>query len=260
MSVEVKPHLVVEPVLEALPPDPGGQQRQQTREHVTPCPASRGGRLHRSGQPFPACRVLLEPPPSGAGQPVVLGAAPVLALSAFRLDEALMLQPVERGIERALRHVEGLFRDLPNPQQHPVAAFPRNPPSDARPGNQHPPSETAPKSRAASNPPMAATHRTPRCSNQPRRRPTAWPHPSKIRGQGARRAVRCHVPTEPNAPGRPDAMRGAQALHGDDTHRDRDRRPDEDADSETLRLRRRPRHPGPVPDEPGRRPSPFAAH
>ena len=31
---------------------------------------------------------------------------------------------------------------------------------------------------------MAATHRTPRCSNQPRRRPTAWPHPSKIRGQG----------------------------------------------------------------------------
>ena len=59
------------------------------------------------------------------------------------------------------------------------------PASDARPGNQHPPSETAPESRAASNPPMAATHPTPRCSNQPRRRPTAWPHPSKIRGQGA---------------------------------------------------------------------------
>ena len=45
--------------------------------------------------------------------------------------------------------------------------------------------KTAPESRAASNPPMAATYRTPRCSNQPRRRPTAWPHPSKIRGQGA---------------------------------------------------------------------------
>ena len=38
----------------------------------------------------------------------------------------------------------------------------------------------------------------------------------------ARRAVRCQVRTEPKAPGRPDAMRGAQALHGDDTHRDGD--------------------------------------
>ena len=54
----------------------------------------------------------------------------------------------------------------------------------------------------------------PRCSNNPRRRPTAWPHPSKIRVK-ARPAVRSQVRTEPNAPGRPDAMRGAQALHGD---------------------------------------------
>ena len=67
----------------------------------------------------------------------------------------------------------------------------RYPPSEARPGNQHASSEAAPESRTASNPPMAGTHRTPRCSNTPRRRPTARPHPSKIRVKG--RAVRCHV-------------------------------------------------------------------
>ena len=59
--------------------------------------------------------------PPGVGQPVVLGAAPVLALAPFRLDEPLVLEPVEGRIERALRHVQGLSRHLPDAEQHPVA-------------------------------------------------------------------------------------------------------------------------------------------
>ena len=84
---------------------------------------------------------------------------------------------------------------------------------------------------------MAATHRTPRCSNQPRRRPTAWPHPSKIRRQGApsrtlpgthraegtrtpRRHARCSSGTRRrHAPRRRSAKPACPRRHGPPTSR-----------------------------------------
>ena len=62
-----------------------------------------GGRAesgrHGRGETFPTGRFLLKPLPPGAGQPVELGPAPVLALAPFRRDEPLVLDPVEGRIE-----------------------------------------------------------------------------------------------------------------------------------------------------------------
>ena len=62
----------------------------------------------------------LEVTPPGRRQAVEPGAAPVLALAPFRLDEPPALEPLESRIQRALLHSERP-RDLLDADQYPVA-------------------------------------------------------------------------------------------------------------------------------------------
>ncbi len=62
-----------------------------------------------------------EPSPPGAGETVELRTPAVLALSPFETDQGLTLQPVERGIEGALRYLESLTGKLLNPEKNPVS-------------------------------------------------------------------------------------------------------------------------------------------
>src|SRR5262245_44919850 len=57
--------------------------------------------IDRSRQTRPLRRLLLQSPPPGAGQAVELDRAPGGQLTRRGLDPALMLQAVERWIERA---------------------------------------------------------------------------------------------------------------------------------------------------------------
>ena len=134
-------------------------------------------------------------------------------------------------------------------QSTPSDTFLVNPPStarfaDATPGRPPAPARTnkpPPGTRRVTRAQETSTHRVKRPRNRGPHRTRRWQrrtghraaptsrghdqppgHIHRRSGVKARRAVRCHVRTEPNAPGRPDAMRGAQALHGDDTHRDED--------------------------------------
>ena len=58
--------------------------------------------------------------PAG-GQRVELGLALVLALAPFGGDQALVLEAIERRVERALRHAQRFARNLLDAQQHAVA-------------------------------------------------------------------------------------------------------------------------------------------
>src|SRR5262245_48650764 len=71
---------------------------------------------HDSGdcrrEPIPVCGFLLEMPATRAGQRVELGPPIVLGRFPFRGNPALVLELVERRIERALADLEDLSGDL----------------------------------------------------------------------------------------------------------------------------------------------------
>src|SRR5688500_20313436 len=83
----------------------------------------RRGRRRADGRdrPLPARRLHLEADAPGAGQPVVLGAPVVLRDAPLARDLAVVLQPRQRRVQRALLHLQLLARDLLEPQQDPVA-------------------------------------------------------------------------------------------------------------------------------------------
>ena len=132
----------------------------------------------------------------------------------------------------------------------------QTPSRDDRPAPASPPAGTHRVMRARE----ISTHRVMRprnpCSNGTRR----WLQQSEVtnrplghihyRSGSRHRAVRCHVRTERNAPGRPDALRDAQGLLGDDTHRGGDH------DSRHAAVAHRPggrRHQPPPGGRPARR-------
>src|SRR4029453_17089784 len=93
--------LRVDLLAEAIPPPgkPTPRALQRTRE-------PHGLGLHhardRQRQPLPLSGFGLEAPAARPGQPVVLGAAVVLGGSPVGVDEAALLDAMERRVERAL--------------------------------------------------------------------------------------------------------------------------------------------------------------
>ena len=73
------------------------------------------------GQLVPAAVSSREPAPAGRGERVELRLALVVALAPFGGDQALVLEPVERRIERALRDLQGVAGDLLDAEQDAVA-------------------------------------------------------------------------------------------------------------------------------------------
>src|SRR5688572_143980 len=73
-------------------------------------------RLHYLGDdgrhPVPALLLGLELLPPGARERVILSPAIFLGQLPLRLDPALLLHPVKRGIERALVHLESALGEL----------------------------------------------------------------------------------------------------------------------------------------------------
>src|SRR5436305_4826880 len=79
------------------------------------------GSRDRGGQTVPVGSLLAQPPASRRSQRVELRLAVVLALPPLGGDQLLVLQPVERRIERALRDFQSLARDLADAQQHSIS-------------------------------------------------------------------------------------------------------------------------------------------
>src|SRR6185312_11483530 len=94
------------------------ERRRANISHLLRCRAQGGGNRRRESAP--ARSFLTQAPPPRGGQRVVLRPPVVVALAPFGRDESLMFQPVERRIQRALRNLERVTRDLPNAQQHAV--------------------------------------------------------------------------------------------------------------------------------------------
>src|ERR1051325_2294740 len=69
----------------------------------------------RCRQALPLRGFLLESATAFTRQRVVLGATVVLAVSPLRFDPSLLLQLVQRGIERALTHLQNVVRHLADP-------------------------------------------------------------------------------------------------------------------------------------------------
>src|SRR4029079_14282529 len=69
----------------------------------------------RAGQALPVLLLLGELLPSLAGELIELGLAVVLGIAPFRLDQPLLLQPVQRRIERSLVHLQHVLRELLDP-------------------------------------------------------------------------------------------------------------------------------------------------
>src|SRR5262249_11383384 len=69
----------------------------------------------RRGQPFPVCGAGLQRLATSRGELVVLRATIVLASGPLGLDPPLLLEFVERGVQRALAHPQLLVRHLSNP-------------------------------------------------------------------------------------------------------------------------------------------------
>src|SRR6185312_818443 len=102
------------------------ERKRLNMSHLPGCGVQCRG--NRGGQAVPARRLLAKAAASRGGQGVILGAAVVLALAPFGGDEVLMLQAVKRWIERALRNLERIARNLLDAQQHAVSMqrFQRN--------------------------------------------------------------------------------------------------------------------------------------
>src|SRR3954468_3330281 len=71
---------------------------------------------NRAGQAIPAGGLVLELPASSAGERIELGAPVVLGRLPLVLDRALVLQLVQRGIERSIGDLKTVARGLPQPQ------------------------------------------------------------------------------------------------------------------------------------------------
>src|SRR5687767_7979871 len=69
----------------------------------------------------PAVKFGVGDSPALPRQRVELGSAVVLRHAPFRLDESLLLHPVERRIERAFLDPQGVFRELVNAQRNAVS-------------------------------------------------------------------------------------------------------------------------------------------
>src|SRR5262249_41090680 len=74
-------------------------------------------RGNRGPDAIPARPFLAAPLPAVRGDRVVLRTPPVLALAPLGDDEPLRFEAVQRGIEGALRNVERVPRDLPDPKE-----------------------------------------------------------------------------------------------------------------------------------------------
>ena len=73
------------------------------------------------GQAVPAVGLLAQAAPPRGGEAVELRAAVVLGHAPFGVEKALVLEPVERGVERALFDEQRALRDLLDAGQHAVA-------------------------------------------------------------------------------------------------------------------------------------------
>jgi hypothetical protein len=78
-------------------------------------------RRHRGRQTVPAVGFLAEALPSRRGEAVVLRAPVVLGRAPLGVEQALVLETVERGVERALLDEERALGDLLDPRQDGVA-------------------------------------------------------------------------------------------------------------------------------------------
>src|SRR5262245_3484478 len=98
------------------------RKRERTRWNTSNLLRSRvQSRGNRRNQPVPASSLLAKAAASGGGQGVVFCPAVVLALSPIRGDEALVLQPVERRIQRSLRNFKRIAGNLPDTEQDAVS-------------------------------------------------------------------------------------------------------------------------------------------
>src|SRR5580704_5141247 len=68
--------------------------------------------INRARQSVPIRQFLFEPPFAGTSQRVELCLTPGLGLSPVGLHPPLLFEPIERGIQRALLHLQRLFRDV----------------------------------------------------------------------------------------------------------------------------------------------------
>src|SRR6185437_3874814 len=73
------------------------------------------------GHPIPVVRFRLEPPSARRCEPIILRFALVLRFAPFARKPALMFEPIERRIKRALLNFQPVFRNLLDAQQNPVA-------------------------------------------------------------------------------------------------------------------------------------------
>src|SRR6185369_1670103 len=73
------------------------------------------------GHPVPVAGLLLQPPPAAGGEAIEAGLPLVLGFPPFALDEALALEAIEGGVERALLDLEALTRDLLDAEENAVS-------------------------------------------------------------------------------------------------------------------------------------------
>jgi hypothetical protein len=64
----------------------------------------------------PARRIVAEPPPARRRQTIELRPAVVVRLAPLTRDQTLVLEPVERRIQRTLLNLQRAARDLLDPQ------------------------------------------------------------------------------------------------------------------------------------------------
>src|SRR3970282_415305 len=76
--------------------------------------------LDRAREALPVVRLFAQPLSAGGGERVVLRLALVVGLAPLEGDQALVLEAVQRGVERPLRNLQRVFRDLLQAQQHAV--------------------------------------------------------------------------------------------------------------------------------------------
>src|SRR5206468_1963348 len=95
------------------------ERRRLNISHLIGSRVERGS--HGGGETFPAVGFFPKALSSSRSHRVVLRFPAVLALSPFGGDQPLMLQPIERGIERALRNLQRVVGHLLDPQEYAVA-------------------------------------------------------------------------------------------------------------------------------------------
>src|SRR5688500_10306631 len=79
------------------------------------------GERHRARETIPACRFRAEPPTASRRQSIVLRLAVVLRDAPLAVDEPLVLEAVQRRVQRTLLDLECAARDLADAKQHAVA-------------------------------------------------------------------------------------------------------------------------------------------